>query len=178
MDLDDLTPEQREDVAHAAVCSAGFAFTQALWGERSLTLAWPVMDPVLRRCLAQAWLHGQQDHARRMGMDPDDIVEAFAADRPEHPLWCVFEELQLPDLLAWKLGAHEWCATARHHPLALDVELLYMVPPTEDGLVSDVSVFLPLVMSYDQGGGGLAGAQFLQRAAAGTGLAAPRPLTL
>lgn len=154
MNLDDLTPEQLEDAAHAAVCNAGFAFTQALWGAQSLTKAWPLMDPVLRRCLAQAWLNGQQEHARGLGMDPDDIVEAFTAERPEHPLWCVFEELQLPDLLAWKPGAHEWGVTARHIVLGLDVELIYMLPrPAEGDMVDDLSVFLPLVMSYDRAAG-------------------------
>lgn len=138
-----------EDGAHNAVRAAGFAFTEALWGGQSLIKAWPLLDPELRRCMAQAWLYGQEGMARRVGFEPDDVVEAFTADQPEHPLWCVFEELQLPDLLEWKPGVHEWAVTAHSNPVALDVELIYMVPPTEDGIVSDTSVYLPLVMRYD-----------------------------
>lgn len=154
MNLDDLTPQQLEDAAHAAVCNAGFAFTEALWGERSLSKAWPHLDPTLRRCMTQAWLHGQKERARAVGFDPDDVVEAFAVDQPTHPLWCVFEELQLPDLLEWKPGAHEWVATARHIVLDLDVELVYMVPrPAEGDIATDWSTFLPLVMRYDPAAG-------------------------
>lgn len=149
MSLDGLSPEQVEDAAHTAVHTVAFAFTEAVWGVQSLAKAWPLTDPVLRRCMAQAWLYGQEGHAHDAGFDPDDVVEAFAADQPEHPLWEVFEELQLPSLLEWKPGAHEWAVTARPNPVALDVELIYMVPPTEDGVVSDTSVFLPLVMRYD-----------------------------
>jgi len=154
MNLEDLTPQDREDAAHAAVCTAGFAFTQAVWGDRSLTKAWPLIDPTLRRCMAQAWLHGQEETALQVGFEPDDVVEAFAEERPEHPLWCVFENLQLPDLLEWMPGVHEWMVTARHIVLDLDVELLYMLPrPDEGDVVPEGSPFLPLVMRYDQAAG-------------------------
>ncbi|MGW7722198.1 hypothetical protein ACWGJ6_02420 [Streptomyces canus] len=154
MNLDGLTPQQMEDALHSAVCNAGFAFTRALWGEQSLTKAWPLTDPELRRCMAQAWLHGQKDTAYRAGFDPDDVVEAFAADRPDHPLWCVFEELQLPDLLAWRPGAHEWMVTAEHKLIALDTELLYMLPrPAEGDVVPVGTPFLPLVMRHDERAG-------------------------
>jgi hypothetical protein len=151
---DDLTAEQVDDAMHTAVRDAGMAFARALWGERSFTPAWPHLDPVLRRCLAQTWLLGQEDLVRREGFEPDDVVEAFAVDQPEHPLWAVFEELQLPDLLAWWPGADAWLPTTKYTVLDLDVESFYLVPPPAEGeAVPEDSPFLLLVMRYDREAG-------------------------
>ncbi|MGW3114420.1 hypothetical protein [Streptomyces sp. NPDC001091] len=153
MNFDDLTSQQLEDAIHSAVCNAGFAFTAALWGEQSLTAAWPLMHPDLRRCLTQAWLVGQRDHARALGYDPDEVVEAFAEPVPRHALFCVFEALQLPDLLAMCPGADQWMVTAEYKLVALDTELLYMIPPPAEGdVVPEGTAFLPLVMRHDEAG--------------------------
>lgn len=150
MNLDDLTPQQLEDATHSAVCNAGFAFTQAVWGDRSITEAWPHVDPLLRRCWAQAWLQDQRDAVRADGYDPDAVVEAFTAEQPEHPLWPVFEGLQLAVLLHWAQGVHEWGASARHIVVGLDLELLYMLPKPAEGDVASGEVRMPLLMSYDE----------------------------
>lgn len=154
MGLDDHTPQQLEDAIHWAVCEAGIAFTQAVWGERSITAAWPHVDPLLRRCWAQAWLKDQRDQAVAAGFDPDDVVEAFTADKPDHPLWCVFEELQLPVLLDWAPGLHEWGSSARHIVVGLDIELLYLMPhPDEGDVVAVGTQRQPMLMSYDEQAG-------------------------
>lgn len=150
MNLGDLTPQQLEDAMHAAVCTAGFAFTDAVWGEGSLTAAWRLVDPLLRRCWAQAWLQDQRDTARANGFDPGEVVEAFAAERPDHPLWCVFEQLQLEALHEWRQDVHEWGVTAEHKLIGLDIELLYMLPRPEHGdVVPEGSPNVPLLMRYD-----------------------------
>lgn len=154
MNLDDLTPQQLEDAMHSAVCNAGFAFTQAVWGDRSITGAWPHVDPLLRRCWAQAWLKDQRDHTRALRFDPDEVVEAFTDEQPDHPLWPVFEELQLELLHGWRRGVHEWGVTAEHKLIGLDLELLYMLPRPESGdVVAEGSPFLPLLMRYDKAAG-------------------------
>ena len=139
---------------HSAICNAGFAFTRAVWGDRSITAAWPHVDPLLRRCWAQAWLQDQRDHTRSLGFDPDEVVEAFTEEQPDHPLWGIFEELQLELLHGWGQGVHEWGVTARHIVVGLDLEQLYMMPrPDEGDVVPADAPFLPLLMRYDQEAG-------------------------
>lgn len=154
MNLEDLTPQQLEDAAHSVVCNVGFAFTQAVWGDHSLTEAWPHVDPLLRRCWAQGWLKDQRQTARAQGFDPDEIVEAFTTEQPHHPLWCVFEQLQLEELHGWRQGVHEWVVSAEHKLIGVDLELLYMLPRPEQGdVVAEGTPFVPLLMSYDREAG-------------------------
>lgn len=154
MNLDDLTPQDLEDAMHYPVAKAGSAFTQAIWGDQNITGAWPLVDPLLRRCWAQAWLKDQREHTQAVGFDPDEVVEAFTVDEPDHPLWCVFEELQLDVLLKWRQGVHEWGMTARHIVVGLDIELLYALPRSTAALVvPEGSPYVPLLMRYDQDAG-------------------------
>ncbi|KAB1149230.1 hypothetical protein F7R91_05585 [Streptomyces luteolifulvus] len=154
MNLGDLTPQQLEDAMHSVLCNAGFAFTSAIWRDRSMTAAWPHVDPVLRRCWAQGWLHDQRGRARELGFEPDEVVEAFTEEEPQHSLWSVFEDLQVRALLEWKPGVHEWWATARHIVAGLDLEMLYMMPkPAEGDIAAADSPFLQLLMRYDQAAG-------------------------
>ncbi|WP_019072398.1 hypothetical protein [Streptomyces hokutonensis] len=150
MSLDGITPQALDDFLHWPVCQAGYVFTQAVWGDHSLTDAWPLVDPLFRRCWAQGWLQDQRDLTRACGFDPDEVVEAFTAECPEHPLWPEFERLQLEALHGWKQDVHEWGATAEHKLVGVDLELLYMLPRPESGnVVAEGSPFVPLLMRYD-----------------------------
>ncbi|MFD4788886.1 hypothetical protein ACFWN1_17885 [Streptomyces sp. NPDC058459] len=150
MDPNEFDAETLDALAHWPVCEAGYGFTRAVWRDVSLTAAWPHVDPLLRRCWAQTWLQDQRDVAREDGYDPDDVVEAFTADRPVHSLWPVFEEVQLASLHGWVQGVHEWGPTAEHKPVGLDLELVYMVPrPASGNVVPEGGAWMPLLMRYD-----------------------------
>jgi hypothetical protein len=151
----EMSPQDQEDAAHFAVCEAGYHFVHAVWGARNLSRAWPHVDPLLRRCWAQAWLNGQQDKARGDGFEPAGVVDAFTAEKPEHPLWRIFTGLQT-DLLLERCpkDVADWSLTARHILVAPDVELLRLLPPPAQGDVAAVGTqFMPLVMRYEPGPG-------------------------
>lgn len=141
--------------AHAEVVEGVFAFAEPFWGRRDLRAAWPHTDPDLRRCWAQQWLTPVRERVRRDGFRPGEVVEAFAEDEPDHPLFPVFEELQMPRLL----GAgpvHTWGTTFGHRLVAPDVELVHLMPVPDDGSVrvlrpGEAFVGMPFLMSLREG---------------------------
>jgi hypothetical protein len=149
--LDDVDEQAREDEAHGAVVMAGLAFVHGVWRWRDLLAAWGFVDPLLRRCWAQAWLYPIADAVRACGEDPDAVVEAFTADRPAHRLWKRFAREQMRHLLrAYPKDLIEWAPTARHILVGPDLEMLYLLPvPAEGDIVEDVRENLPLLMRFD-----------------------------
>lgn len=147
--------QDQADTVHSAVCLVGFAFVRALWGERDLSAAWPLTDPLLRLCLTQAWLEPQAALCRASGFEPADVADAFTADHPEHDLWPVLQDVMLREVLpGYPDDLPQWGVTARHILVAPDIELLYLLPlPDEGDIVAVGAQGLPLLMKYTHGYG-------------------------
>lgn len=149
------TEQDIQDAATNAPRVAVFRFVSAVWSDLDLRAAWLLTDPLLRRCWAQAWLAEQHDLTRSLGYDPDDVVEAFTADRPEHDLWQDFEATQMPSLLAAQPGnLLEWGASAHPEPVDLDTELVWLrsMPAGQaEAVVNGPGV--PFVMRFEDGPG-------------------------
>lgn len=149
--MTELDQQDAEDEAHGAVVLGGLAFVHGVWRWRDLLAAWRFVDPLLRRCWAQAWLYPVRDAMEARGDDPDAVVEAFTADQPTHALWKKFARDQMRHLLrTYPNDLIEWAPTARHILVGIDLEMLYLLPaPAEGDIVEDVSVRLPLLMRFD-----------------------------
>ncbi|MBY8879742.1 hypothetical protein [Actinacidiphila acidipaludis] len=148
-------PELDEN-PHTAVQLAVRAVQRAFWGDGDLRAAWPLLDPLLRRCWVMAWLAPQRGEVRRLGYDPDDVVEAFVADYPRHRLWSVFECGQVTFLEeSAPADITTWGISAEPTVVGVDMELLALWPVPEDGTdqVADDAKCVPFLMRYDDEAG-------------------------
>jgi hypothetical protein len=140
--------------AQAAVAQGAWAFAGAFWVDRDMDAAWLRVDPLLRRCWAQAWLMPLLEQARSDGFDPDEIVESFATSEPDHPLWETFARTQerhanLP------VSRDTWGMKVNPEPVAPDVELVRFLPKPDSGVIAPGETYasVPLLMRYEAGAG-------------------------
>lgn len=106
-------------------------FTRLVCRERNLRGAWPLVDSLFRQCWAQNWLYPLRDRAVAEGFDPDDMVAAFMASMPDHPLWEPFEQSQLEQLRSW--GDLDQWSIPMHRRQVNGVDLVFLVPSAPPG---------------------------------------------
>lgn len=123
--------EQPEPVPAEAIETVD-RFTRLVWGEKNLRGAWPLVDGTFRQCWTQQWLYPMRDQARANGYDPDDVVAAFLATAPDHPLWEPFERTQLRQLAAWG-DVDRWSSPQNRRRITDDVDLVFLVPTSPPG---------------------------------------------
>lgn len=81
--MSDLTPEQ---MAQLPVLSGAWAFLEPI-ADGDFARGWPAVDPLLRRCWAQEWLHANGAQLAADGFDRDQVLATFLNDDPDHELW-------------------------------------------------------------------------------------------
>ncbi|WP_455361992.1 hypothetical protein [Streptomyces sp. SYSU K21746] len=110
--------------------------------------------PAVRLCWAQAWLHPMLDKARGDGYDPDAVVEAFTADRPDHELWDAFARTQLRGADS-AVQRDTWGMKVNPDIVAPDVELVQFTPIPASGVIQPGERYemVPLLMRYEEGPG-------------------------
>lgn len=91
---------------------------------------------------------------RADGYDRDDVVEAFAADEPDHPLWASFAKAQARGATL-PVDRETWGIKVNPETVALDVELLRLLPKPASGVVlpGETYAAVPLLMRYEVGPG-------------------------
>jgi hypothetical protein len=141
-------------VANAPARKAALDFATAHWVERDMRATWRLTHPTLRRCWTQAWLMPNLDTARGEEYDPDEIVEAFAEDEVDHPLWEPFaraaeRRATLPASQA------TWGVNANPVVVAPDVLLVRYLPVPDSGVIQPGELYasVPLVVQYEEGAG-------------------------
>ncbi len=140
--------------AQVPVISAAWRFLKPFYEDGNLAAAWPSVDPVLRLCWAQWWLHANATQVAADG-HLDQVAQTFVAETDAHPLWPHFSRVVLRDFrAAFPLDPSTWGIGAAPRVLAPDTELLYvhrhqpaggLWPP---GATSEV---VPLVMHLAEG---------------------------
>lgn len=133
-----------------------FAFNREIWQNRSFKTALTFVDPVLKLCLAQNWLHPMQDQARSEGFDPDEVVEALANLDDSHPLWSPFERTQMKGFDAWpNLSSNDWAVGANDRPVTADMEELWLYDrrgKTGSLIRGDGDPYIPFLLKYGTDG--------------------------
>ncbi len=110
--------------------------------------AWPAVDPLLRLCWAQMWAEPFRATLASYGFDPDQVVDAFTAENPTHPLWPQFEDASLK-LTDFGPNVHTWSVTSGLRIIAPDVELVGLAPIA--GIKPGDSAFvIPFVMRFSE----------------------------
>lgn len=140
--------------AQAAVMQGAWAFAGAFWVDHDMRATWKVTHPTMRRCWAQTWLLPMLDHARAEGYDPDEVIEAFTADRVEHELWRPFARTTIKGATL-PVQRDTWGMKVNPDFVAPDVMLVRLLPIPEGGSIrpDEQYVSVPLLMQYDDGPG-------------------------
>jgi hypothetical protein len=152
-----VDPHNPETGAQRPALGAAHTFLQSAVRDGDLLRAWPHVDPILRTCWAQHWLHANQIQLRTDGYDRDEVVQQFAAEAPEHPLWTHFRRITVRSLRAsvhHSIGdsPENWEIGAATRVLAADTELLYVhdTATLPDGVwqPDTYSRVVPMVMRF------------------------------
>jgi hypothetical protein len=151
-----MDPEDENEVyaAQAAVMKAAWAFAGAYWVDRDMRATWRATHPTMRRCWAQTWLMPMLDQARAEGYDPDETVEAFAADEVDHDLWRPFARTTVKHATL-PVNRETWGVKVNPDFVAPGVMLVRMLPIPQDGVVQadEAYISVPLLMEYEDGPG-------------------------
>jgi hypothetical protein len=145
------SPEEQHRLASLwDVAKPAREFVEQIWGEKSLTRAWPLVDPLLRHCLSQHWLYNNRSDLAASGWQVDEVTAAFMADQPSHPLWHHMERVQLRDLHSTWDDLRSWGSGTATRLYGPDIEAVTFFPPGlkvfEPGATSVMYQFL---MRYD-----------------------------
>jgi len=135
---------------HANVQAVVRAVQVAFWQEWNVRLAWPLLDPVLRRVWVQHW-HSHLDPAVAASLgDRDALLDALTADDPGNRWWAFFEASAV-EYLAGLVDddVTEWAVSAEPMLMGPDMELLGLWPATEDGTADGSGPCVPLLMRYE-----------------------------
>ena len=140
--------------AQAPIVNAAWKFIGAYWIDHDMRATWVAAHPTLRRCWAQTWLMPMRSQARAQGLKPDEVIEAFAADEVDHPLWesfahAVSNGADLP------VHRDTWGIKVNPDFLAPDIAVVRLLPTPSDGVIHPGEGYMsvPLVMQYDDGPG-------------------------
>jgi hypothetical protein len=78
-----MTPDERvRFLGHVRLTSTAWSFLEPAVKDGDLRAAWPVVDPVLRLCLAQQWLVDNEADLVA-GFNREEVAEAFVEDEPK-----------------------------------------------------------------------------------------------
>ncbi|WP_146755346.1 hypothetical protein [Arthrobacter sp. AQ5-05] len=134
-DPSELPKEDRELIlAQVEVVSAAWKFLKPFYGGNP-ALAWEVMHPILRLCLAQGWTEANRGSLRDAGYNPEKTAEDLAEISPgKHALWDDFSRVILRDFRnVYPLDLSSAAIGASPRPIAMDTELLYVHPDSPKG---------------------------------------------
>ncbi|MFJ4845975.1 hypothetical protein [Streptomyces sp. NPDC088733] len=131
-------------------------FVKAVWRDRSMAEAWPLMEYPLRLFWADLWLRSCLADMKAASFDPDEVIADLAAAGPEHVMWPEFAESLMVTFLGWSQDVHEGVPTLRQEVVGLDLVVVGMVPqPAEGTAVPEDSPLLPFLMRYSAEAGWL-----------------------
>jgi hypothetical protein len=100
--VEDQPEEERERLlSHREVIAPAREVTYRIWADHDLRSAWRLLDPTLRTCIAQNWLHGNRQPVERADWIVEEVLGALIEDEPDHPLWSNFERVTLHQLSGW-----------------------------------------------------------------------------
>ncbi|WP_392668616.1 hypothetical protein [Streptomyces sp. LN785] len=146
--------DDEQYAAQAPIMQNAWAFAKAFWIDHDMDETWLCTDPLMRRCWVQTWLYPLLDQLRADGYDPEEVVEALLQDEPRHELWPIFARTQLKgaDL---PVDTETWGLKVNPEPIALDVELLHLLPKPASGAIQAGERYAtqPLLMRYEEGEG-------------------------
>lgn len=80
---------EAEVIAQLPVSGGAWAFLEPL-AESGLAAAWTAVDPLLRRCWVQEWIHSNRSQLSADGYDRETVLAELERDEPRHPLWPAF----------------------------------------------------------------------------------------
>lgn len=140
--------------AQAPIVNAAWKFIGAYWIDGDMRAVWAATHPTLRRCWAQAWLTPMRQMARADGLDPDEVVEAFAADEVDHPLWEPFQRATIQGANL-PVTREAWGIKVNPEYPAPNLALLRLLPTPADGAIRPDEHYMsvPLLMQFDEGAG-------------------------
>ncbi len=140
--------------AQAPVINAAWAFAEAFWVDRDMRATWKAAHPTLRHCWTQTWLMPMRAQARAEGFGPDEVVEAFAVDEVDHPLWEPFARTTLRGATL-PVTRETWGMKVNPDYVAPDVVLVRLLPVPASGQieVDETYASVPLLMQHDEGDG-------------------------
>jgi len=114
-----------------------------------LLQGWRYTDPQLREYWAFRWLFADARHVEHGSWDVAAVMDAFQADRPDHPLWEAFERDVVQTFRDWGLTTDR-SAVSEPGAFGPDTEVVYLLPPDGDDFAAQpTQAFLVFVMRYD-----------------------------
>ncbi|MFJ8766679.1 hypothetical protein [Streptomyces clavifer] len=150
-----MTSDDERYAADAPIMQNAWAFAKAFWVDHDMEETWLCTDPLMRRCWVQAWMHPLLDELRADGYDRDQVVEDLVKDQPAHELWAPFARTQLKGAAMQPVDVETWGIKVNPEPVALDVELLHLLPKPAGGVIQPGETYTsqPLLMRFEQGEG-------------------------
>ena len=146
----------RATAAQIPVISAGWRFLEPFYELRSLGQAWPHVDPVLRLCWGQWWVHANRAALTADGYELDEVADALTDKNARNELWPDFDQVIIRDFsAAFPLDPSTWGIGTAPRVLAADVELLYVHRDIPEGgfwPASASAEVVPLVLRLGEGG--------------------------
>jgi hypothetical protein len=152
--VEDQPEEERERLlSHQEVVAPAREVTYRIWADQDLRSGWRLLDPTLRTCIAQNWLHGNRQAVERASWAVEETLGALIKDEPDHPLWTHFETVTLNQLSGWH-DLSRWgigLATRLYGP---DIEAVAFFPPGVRVFETDSTQLQYLfLMRYDEHAG-------------------------
>ena len=141
--------------AQAPVMQAAWEFAGAYWVDHNMRAAWRATHLTLRRCWTQAWLMPLIEQVRAEGLDPGEVVEAFAEGEVEHALWEPFARTQTRQAQTLPVDRETWGTKVNPDFIAPGVMLVRLLPVPPDGVIQPGEAYLsvPLLLQHDEGSG-------------------------
>lgn len=121
--------EQQQLRSQHTVVKPAREFVRRLWGEGDLRGGWPLVDPLLRTCLAQKWIFDNRTDVERDGWSKDELVDAFVENTPDHPLWHHFERVNVRNFQSQWDDLTQWGTATKTRLRSPDVETVVFLPP-------------------------------------------------
>ncbi|GAB2963483.1 hypothetical protein [Amycolatopsis acidiphila] len=152
--------DDSESLAQAAVADAAHKFLLSAAGDGGLLRAWPLVDPTLRICLAQLWVHANRGPITRLDFDFEEVAAALAKEGPGHRLWSNFETVTVRALRKTVYAGigdnpENWGIASAPRLIDVETKLLYVHDVSKlPGAVweSDTySIVVPMVMRLTDG---------------------------
>ncbi len=150
--------ERARFLGHLEMSQVLTQFLEAITGDADLRAAWPLLHPHLRRQFVKPWLDGNRTRLISSGYDYSDTLIALSTERPEHPLWEQFMQVQAPYMAA--PIPEKYGVGTNTRIVAPDIELLVIFDTTKmakdkgGNAVTPPGEFapgFPVLMRFDDG---------------------------
>jgi hypothetical protein len=116
--------------------------------------AWAMTDPLLRLVRAQAWIWNNRKDADIAAVDRNQLAAAFAAERPDHPLWGDFAATEVHQMgeVYGGFQPESWGASSGPSTVAPDYALvLFAQLSSEPVLLTDQAPVFSLAFLMHSG---------------------------